>query len=45
MILLKTTIVQAAMCLTLGAATALHAQERMRSGNWENTVITVVARR
>ena len=40
MILFKTTIVPAVMCLTLGAATALHAQERMRSGNWENTVIT-----
>jgi hypothetical protein len=40
MILFKTTIVSAVMCLTLSAATALHAQDRMRAGNWENTVTT-----
>lgn len=28
--LLKITVVPAVMCLTLSAATALHAQERMR---------------
>ncbi len=26
------------MCVALGAATALHAQERMRTGMWEGTV-------
>jgi hypothetical protein len=40
MILFKTTIVSAVMCLMLNAATALHAQDRMRAGNWENTVTT-----
>jgi hypothetical protein len=40
MILLKATILSAVMCLTLTAATTLHAQDRMRAGNWENTVIT-----
>jgi hypothetical protein len=38
MIVLKTTVIPAVLCLTLGAATALHAQERMRTGMWENTV-------
>jgi hypothetical protein len=37
-ILLKTTFIPAVVCLTLSAATALHAQERMRTGMWENTV-------
>jgi hypothetical protein len=36
--LLKTTVLPAVMCLTLSAATALHAQERMRTGMWEGTV-------
>jgi len=40
MILLKTTVVPAVLCLALIAATALHAQERMRTGMWENTVTT-----
>jgi hypothetical protein len=40
MVLLKKKIVIAVMCLALSAATALHAQDRMRAGNWENTVIT-----
>ena len=35
---LHTTIVPAVMCLTLSAASTLHAQERMRTGMWENTV-------
>jgi Protein of unknown function (DUF3617) len=39
MMLLKTTVIPAVFCLTLSAATALHAQDRMRAGNWENTVI------
>jgi hypothetical protein len=38
MILLKTAVIPAVMCLTLSAATALHAQERMRTGMWEGTV-------
>ena len=38
MMLLKTKVIPAVMCLTLSAATALHAQERMRAGMWENTV-------
>ena len=38
MILLRTTVISAVMCLILSAATALHAQERMRTGIWENTV-------
>ena len=33
--LLKTAVITAVMCLTLNAATALHAQERMRTGMWE----------
>ena len=36
--ILQTTIIPAVLCLTLSAATALHAQERMRPGIWENTV-------
>jgi len=39
MMLFKTMIAPAVICLTLSAATTLHAQERMRAGNWENTVI------
>jgi hypothetical protein len=39
MSVLKVTVISAVMYLTLNAATALHAQERMRAGNWENTVI------
>jgi hypothetical protein len=38
MILLKTMMISAVMCLTLFATAALHAQERMRTGMWENTV-------
>jgi Protein of unknown function (DUF3617) len=38
MILLKTKVLPAMMFLTLSAATALQAQERMRPGMWENTV-------
>jgi hypothetical protein len=38
MILLKKKVVPAVLCLTLSAATALHAQERMRTGMWESTV-------
>ena len=40
MILLKKTMTPAAICLALCTAATLHAQERMRAGNWENTVIT-----
>ncbi|MFL6303213.1 MAG: DUF3617 domain-containing protein [Candidatus Sulfotelmatobacter sp.] len=36
--LFKTTFIRAVVCLTLSAAAALHAQERMRTGMWENTV-------
>ena len=36
--LFKTTVIRAVMCLTLSAAAALHAQERMRTGMWESTV-------
>lgn len=36
--LLKRSVFLAALCLMLGTATALHAQDRMRAGNWENTV-------
>ena len=39
MILPKTMIIPAVMCLTLSVATTVHAQERMRTGMWENTVI------
>lgn len=35
---LKTTKILCVMCLTLFAVTDSHAQERMRPGNWENTV-------
>ena len=40
MIRLKAMILPAVMCVTLGAATmtTLHAQERMRTGMWEDTV-------
>jgi hypothetical protein len=38
MILFKTTVIPGVLCLTLSAGTALHAQERMRTGIWENTV-------
>jgi hypothetical protein len=38
MILLKTSVIPAVVYLTLSAATALHAQERMRPGIWENRV-------
>ncbi len=39
MTLLKTTFIPAVFCLALSAATAVNAQDRMRAGNWENTVI------
>jgi hypothetical protein len=35
---LKTTIMPMLMCLMLSVATTLHAQERMRTGMWEDTV-------
>lgn len=35
--LLKTTVIPAVFCLMLSTVTALHAQDRMRAGNWENT--------
>src|SRR5579864_9187323 len=38
MMLLTTKVIPAVMGLALSAATALHAQERMRTGMWENTV-------
>ncbi len=38
MLLLKKTIIPVVLCLPLTAATALHAQERMRTGMWESTV-------
>jgi hypothetical protein len=38
MILLTKKMVPAVLCLTLSAATALRAQERMRTGMWESTV-------
>ncbi len=37
--LLNVTVLSAVMCLGLSAVTVLNAQERMRAGNWENTVI------
>lgn len=37
--LLKRTVTPAVFCLVLSAVTALQAQDRMRAGNWENTVI------
>ena len=39
MTILKTTVTPAVFCLILSTVTALHAQDRMRAGNWENTVI------
>jgi hypothetical protein len=39
MILLKKTTISAAICLALCTVTTMHAQERMRAGNRENTVI------
>ena len=45
MILVKKTIVPAAICLALCTVTTMHAQERMRAGNWENTVIAASGRR
>jgi len=39
MTILKTTVIPAVFCLMLNTVTALHAQDRMRAGNWENTVI------
>lgn len=39
MILIKKTTMSVAIYLALCTATTLHAQERMRAGNWENTVI------
>jgi hypothetical protein len=36
---LRAKVITTVFCLTLGTVTALHAQERMRAGNWENTVI------
>jgi Protein of unknown function (DUF3617) len=38
MISLKTTVIPGVVFLTLSAATGLLAQERMRTGMWENTV-------
>jgi hypothetical protein len=38
MIRLRATIIPAMVYLTLSTATTLHAQERMRTGMWENTV-------
>jgi len=38
MILLTKKVAPAVLCLTFSAATALHAQERMRTGMWESTV-------
>ena len=35
----KSSVLPALFCLMLGSLTALHAQDRMRAGNWENTVI------
>jgi hypothetical protein len=35
---LKTTVMPMVVCLMLSAATTLHAQQRMRTGMWENTV-------
>lgn len=36
---LKTTAIPTVFCLLLSSVTALYAQDRMRAGNWENTVI------
>jgi hypothetical protein len=38
MTLLKATVIPAVSCLILATITTLHAQDRMRAGNWENTV-------
>ena len=38
MILLRTIFLPAVVCFMLGATATLHAQERMRTGMWENTV-------
>ena len=38
MILLRTIVLAAVVCFTLGATATLYAQERMRTGMWENTV-------
>lgn len=38
MIMLKKKVVSAVMFFGLSATTALHAQERMRTGMWESTV-------
>jgi hypothetical protein len=35
----KSTVMSAFLCLAFGSVTVLHAQDRMRAGNWENTVI------
>jgi hypothetical protein len=39
MMMLRSTIMPAIFCLLLSTVTALHAEDRMRAGNWENTVI------
>jgi len=39
MTLLRATVIPAVLCLILATATRSHAQDRMRAGNWENTVI------
>jgi hypothetical protein len=44
MTILKTTVIPAVFCLMLSTVTALHAQDRMRAGNWENTVIAADGR-
>jgi uncharacterized protein DUF3617 len=36
----KTTALTTALYLALSTVTVLHAQDRMRAGNWENTVTT-----
>ncbi len=38
MIRLRTTVIPAVVYLTLGTATTLQAQERARTGTWENTM-------
>jgi len=38
MILLRTIFLPAVVCFMFGATATLHAQERMRTGMWENTV-------
>lgn len=38
MTVLKTPALSAVLCLMLSTVTTLHAQDRMRAGNWENTV-------